>query len=161
MEVSDQLHVPVALPPNKDLRVLTRLEAWWGPEPVWTLWGREKFLASAGNRTPTIHSVACRYTDWDVQWINFSIHILILWVLTPYSFAHFGKIWSQIQIQSCFEMCKTTRCHKPKISTWILAGMKPQNFHEVLLASLSRQNLTIFHCLEYQQSNSTFLLRYQ
>jgi len=40
MVVSGQLHGPAALP------------AGWAPEPVWTRWWEEKFLAPTGTRTP-------------------------------------------------------------------------------------------------------------
>jgi hypothetical protein len=30
----------------------------WGLEPIWTLWSRDKYLAPAGNRTPTVQPVA-------------------------------------------------------------------------------------------------------
>jgi hypothetical protein len=36
----------------------------FAPEPVWTLWGREKSVSSTGNRTPTFQPVATDYTDW-------------------------------------------------------------------------------------------------
>jgi len=36
MEVSSQLHAPVALPPGKELLVPTGEEAGWVPEPIWT-----------------------------------------------------------------------------------------------------------------------------
>jgi hypothetical protein len=54
MEMSGQLHDPVALPPGREYPVSIGVEAGWAPEPVWMLWGREKPLASAGNRTPVV-----------------------------------------------------------------------------------------------------------
>jgi hypothetical protein len=48
MEVSGQLHVPAALPLGKEPTVPTGQEAGWAPEPVWTLWRREK-SCPAGN----------------------------------------------------------------------------------------------------------------
>jgi hypothetical protein len=47
-----QLHAPAALPPWKELTVPTKCEGWWEPEPVWTLWSREK------SRNPALHPVA-------------------------------------------------------------------------------------------------------
>jgi hypothetical protein len=44
MEVSGELHAPVALP------VSFEQEAEWAQEPVWTPWGRETSLAPSGNR---------------------------------------------------------------------------------------------------------------
>jgi hypothetical protein len=57
MEVS-QLHAPAALPPGKEPSVPIGWEAGRTPEPVWTRWRREKFLALAGNRTPIVQPVA-------------------------------------------------------------------------------------------------------
>jgi hypothetical protein len=36
----------------------------------WTLWRREKSLAPAGDGTPTVQYLACRYTDWAVYQIQ-------------------------------------------------------------------------------------------
>jgi hypothetical protein len=44
-------------PPRKELPVPTEWEARKYPEPVWTLWNREKSLAPAGDRTPTAYPV--------------------------------------------------------------------------------------------------------
>jgi hypothetical protein len=51
MEVSGQLHTLVALTPGKEPLVPIGQEAVWVPEPVWTLWWREKFPTPAGTRT--------------------------------------------------------------------------------------------------------------
>jgi hypothetical protein len=61
MEVSGQLHAPVALPPVPIVQ-----EAELAAEPVWTLWRREEPLASTANRTPITRSSSpetSRYTD--------------------------------------------------------------------------------------------------
>jgi hypothetical protein len=63
MEVSNQLHEAAALPPEKEPSVPNKYEAGWAPGQVCALQKWEKFLASAGNRTPVVQPVACRYTD--------------------------------------------------------------------------------------------------
>ena len=40
-----------SLSPRKENPVLVEYEAGWAPETVWTFWGREKSLTSAGIRT--------------------------------------------------------------------------------------------------------------
>jgi hypothetical protein len=49
MEVSGQLHAPAVLPPWKEDLLYRRLGG--APEPVWTRWWRQKFLAPTGTRT--------------------------------------------------------------------------------------------------------------
>jgi hypothetical protein len=46
MEMSGQLHASAALPSGKQKPVAVIQEAGWAPEPVLTLWTREKSLAS-------------------------------------------------------------------------------------------------------------------
>jgi len=46
MEVSGQLHIPVAISLRKQPQVPTKYEAEWASLLVWTLWRKEKFLAS-------------------------------------------------------------------------------------------------------------------
>jgi hypothetical protein len=62
MYVSCQLHSPTALSPEKESPIPIRWDAGWAPDPVWTLWKREKCIALAGNGTPAAQSLACRYT---------------------------------------------------------------------------------------------------
>jgi hypothetical protein len=69
MEVSSQIHAPVALPPGKKPPVLIGKEAGWAPEPVWTLLSRGKYLAAAWNQTPAFQFVARHYTD-DISWLQ-------------------------------------------------------------------------------------------
>jgi hypothetical protein len=53
-----------ALPPEKGPPVPIVEEAGWAPEPVWTQRLEEKSLASVGDRTSVVQSVARDYTDW-------------------------------------------------------------------------------------------------
>lgn len=48
MEVSGQVHSLVA------------------PEPVWTLWGKEKSFIPAENQNPDVQPVDRTYTDWAI-----------------------------------------------------------------------------------------------
>jgi hypothetical protein len=64
MEVSRQLHVCDALPPEKHPPVPIVEEAGWATHPIWTVWSREKSLAPVGNESQAVQSVALRYTDW-------------------------------------------------------------------------------------------------
>jgi hypothetical protein len=51
MEVSGQLHAPVALIPGKESLFPIGEEAEWAPEPVRTRWWRQKLTTSAGTQT--------------------------------------------------------------------------------------------------------------
>jgi hypothetical protein len=64
MEVSRQLHASAALPPGKEPPVAIAYEAEWAPEPVWTLWNKEKSLAPAGDQTPAFQPVARHYNGF-------------------------------------------------------------------------------------------------
>jgi hypothetical protein len=63
MAVIGQLHAPAALPLRKESPVSIEWKVGWDPEPVWTLWSREKYFASAGNQTLAVWSLACRCAE--------------------------------------------------------------------------------------------------
>jgi hypothetical protein len=75
MEVSDQLHALVALPPGKEHLVPIGEEAGWAPELVWATW-RKQNLAPAGIRTPGYQPVTRRSLR-SIQeiWGNLLIHL--------------------------------------------------------------------------------------
>jgi hypothetical protein len=58
MEVSGQLHAPAALHLGRELPFPVVEETWWAPEPVWTLWSREKFLPAIEPRSSSPYPVA-------------------------------------------------------------------------------------------------------
>jgi hypothetical protein len=62
MDVIRQLHAQAVLRPEKEIPVPTGAMIGWAPQPVSTLWRREK-LFPGGNRTPAIQPVAGRYTN--------------------------------------------------------------------------------------------------
>jgi len=64
MEVSGQLQDPAVLPPRKEPSVPIWYDAGCDPGPVWTRWRREKFLATAGNRTTVV-----QYMAFSIYWI--------------------------------------------------------------------------------------------
>ena len=49
-EISGQFHYQAALFPGTELPVHTEKATGCAPKPARTLWGKEKFLASTGNR---------------------------------------------------------------------------------------------------------------
>jgi hypothetical protein len=60
---SFQIHASATLTEEKDPSLLFEEAVGWALESVWMVWSKEKYLALAGNQTPTIHPVTCRYTD--------------------------------------------------------------------------------------------------
>jgi hypothetical protein len=63
MEMSCLFHAPDALCPGKQPPAPIVQETGWVPEPIWTLWSREKSVTPAKNRIPAVYAIACRYTD--------------------------------------------------------------------------------------------------
>jgi hypothetical protein len=61
MEESGQIHAPATLTSNKP-SIPIGYEVGWALEPVWTLRRREK-SCKVGNRTWTVHPIACRFID--------------------------------------------------------------------------------------------------
>jgi hypothetical protein len=68
MEVSGQLHAPVALPPRKEPLVPIEYEVGWSPEPVWTIWRRENSLRYRDSTSDpsVIKPIASPYTDYAI-----------------------------------------------------------------------------------------------
>jgi hypothetical protein len=58
MQASGQLHASAALPAGKRDPGTYWTGGWVAPQPVWTLWSREKSLTPSGNRTPADHYTA-------------------------------------------------------------------------------------------------------
>jgi hypothetical protein len=52
--------------PGKEPLVLFGHEAGWAPEPVWTLWSKEKYFGPSGNGTSAVQLVGCGCTDWAI-----------------------------------------------------------------------------------------------
>jgi hypothetical protein len=63
MKMGGKFHVSAAVFAEKEPPVHIGQEPEWASEPVWIMWLREISVAPAGNRTPAIHPIACRYTD--------------------------------------------------------------------------------------------------
>jgi hypothetical protein len=61
--MNGQLHAPAALSPRKQLPVPIEQDAGLASESLWTLWSREKLIASVGNRTLAVQYVVRRYAD--------------------------------------------------------------------------------------------------
>jgi hypothetical protein len=68
-EVSGKLHARPLLLPGKEALASAGQEAMWIPGSVGILWCTEKFLASAGNRIPSVQLVARRYSG-SYNWYN-------------------------------------------------------------------------------------------
>jgi hypothetical protein len=84
MEVSGQLYVPAALLPGKEPHVPIVQEAGRAPEPVGTLWSREKSLGPAGNKTAAVQHVARRYTDPTIPDLNKELMYVYVKIATRY-----------------------------------------------------------------------------
>jgi len=69
MEVSSQLHVVAVLSPGKEPEAPSEQQAGLTPNPVLTLWRREKYLVSDGNRPTILRSSSpwpSRNTDYTI-----------------------------------------------------------------------------------------------
>jgi hypothetical protein len=65
MELSGQLHASAALLQAKEFPLPIGQEAGWAPEPVWTMWRKEKSCPYRDSKSDTsaVQPVASRYTD--------------------------------------------------------------------------------------------------
>jgi hypothetical protein len=68
LEVSGQLHAPIALSPAKEPPVPIGYKVVWTPEPVWTTWRRENSwpYRNTNSDPSVVQLVASRYTDWAI-----------------------------------------------------------------------------------------------
>jgi hypothetical protein len=96
MEVSDQLHAPVALTLGKDPLILIGWEA-GGPQNRSGRCGEEKILTPVGNWIPYVQSIARPSTDWIIADLG---GLLFFSMALP---ARSGP-WSPIQFRNHFSM---------------------------------------------------------
>jgi hypothetical protein len=108
------------------------------PEPVWTLWRREKSLVPAGNRTPAVQPVTRHYTDWAI------------W--TPHKHKHaeiksMGTIPNRLvpvnSVPECAHLILTC-----SMCRWVILWMKIM-FSNSRLCVLSWKKLLGISCLSY------------
>jgi hypothetical protein len=66
MDENGFFQASTALPPWKERPVAIEEGAGWAPGPVWSFWGREKFLPPVGNRTTVPRLAVCSvvYSDY-------------------------------------------------------------------------------------------------
>jgi hypothetical protein len=58
MEMNDQLHAPGRFTLGEEQPIPIGQEASWAPEPVWTLWRRQKSVTPTGNKTELLHRLS-------------------------------------------------------------------------------------------------------
>ena len=70
------LHALAALPPGKNPGT-HGTEGWWAPDPVWTFWRREKYLAPSRIQTPDCpaHNQSLYWLHYSSSWYNVGKHI--------------------------------------------------------------------------------------
>jgi len=79
MEVIGQLHASAGLPPGKEPPVLIEQEAWWAPQPVWTLRIREISLPRPGIEPRTVQPVAYSLSRQRYQDLPWRLYYVTKW----------------------------------------------------------------------------------
>jgi hypothetical protein len=133
MDVTGQLHAPVALTPEERDFSIHWTADWWALEPVWTLWRREKSYP-AGNRSQTFQLVVRRCTDWAIPTLCIYFNYLNEWLNSVMiTLSHLYLLY-----KLSFNLLWRSHCHETYIIFNSDDFMPPCSMPNIRFTNLSR-----------------------